>query len=191
MFLTALRIQFLLHVTISSAALVCPSSAYWSVWSDVSRVCLTSSSAALSFSSWLQATHSSVEYRLGKPKIRDDMKNVAMSCMWNRFYLWLLDFYVSTRRYCCVICVWPVNLNAFDCWIIFRVLYMECVLMFVSWNSSSYCSDRIRHFSVFSNHHHICGWIVMLIVVPFFVVQNNRVARNNVRVFTRIQDYLK
>ena len=68
----------------------CPPVSSWSVslpqcCSDVTCVCLISSSARLSFSSWLQATHTSVTYRLGKPANRHPMKSAAMTCRssWN------------------------------------------------------------------------------------------------------------
>jgi len=47
---------------------------------DVAYVCLMSNSANLIFSSWLQATHTSVAYRLWKPKYKFIMKIVAMTC---------------------------------------------------------------------------------------------------------------
>jgi hypothetical protein len=40
----------------------------------VTWVCLISSMAALSFSSWLPATHTSIAYRLAKPKNMLTMK---------------------------------------------------------------------------------------------------------------------
>jgi hypothetical protein len=48
--------------------------------SDMTCVCLISSSAALSFSSWLQATHTNVAYRHGKPKYKHKMKTVVIAC---------------------------------------------------------------------------------------------------------------
>jgi hypothetical protein len=53
-------------------ASVCPCPSCWSApslkcCSDMTYVCLISSSAALSFSSWLQATHTNVAYRLRYP----------------------------------------------------------------------------------------------------------------------------
>jgi hypothetical protein len=47
----------------------------------VTCVCLISSMAALSFSSWLQATHTNIAYRLGKPKNVNPMKMDAMTCV--------------------------------------------------------------------------------------------------------------
>ena len=44
-------------------------------------VCLISSSDSLSFSSWLQATHTSVAYRLGKPIDMNVAKKDAMTCV--------------------------------------------------------------------------------------------------------------
>jgi hypothetical protein len=48
--------------------------------SDVTCVCVISSMAALSFSSWLQATHTNIAYRLGKPKNVNPMKMDAAAC---------------------------------------------------------------------------------------------------------------
>jgi len=48
--------------------------------SDMTCVCLIPSSAALSFSSWLQATHSSVAYRLRKPKHKHNTKIPPITC---------------------------------------------------------------------------------------------------------------
>ena len=54
---------------------------------DMTFVLLISSSAALSFSSWLQATHTSVAYRLVKPKFKHDMKTVVIACeIWISYY---------------------------------------------------------------------------------------------------------
>jgi hypothetical protein len=46
----------------------------------VTCVCLISSMAALSFSSWLQATHTNIAYRGGKPKNVNPMGMHAMTC---------------------------------------------------------------------------------------------------------------
>jgi len=48
--------------------------------SDMPCVCLISSSAALIFSSWLQATHISVAYRFGKSKYKHNTKIAAIAC---------------------------------------------------------------------------------------------------------------
>jgi hypothetical protein len=48
--------------------------------SDMPCVCLISSSASLSFSSWLPATHTSVAKRLWKPKNKLTTKQVAKTC---------------------------------------------------------------------------------------------------------------
>jgi hypothetical protein len=57
----------------SLEARACPCASCWSVFvpqscSAVTCVCLISSRATLSFSSWLQATNTSVAYRHGKPR---------------------------------------------------------------------------------------------------------------------------
>jgi hypothetical protein len=53
-------------------------------------VCLISSSAALSFSSWLQATHTSVAYRLGKANIIIVPKKDAITWVRQRLMLYWL-----------------------------------------------------------------------------------------------------
>ena len=52
-------------------------------------VCLISSRAAVSFSSWLQATHTNVAYRLGKPKPMNSAKRNAMACVRQKIRLFL------------------------------------------------------------------------------------------------------
>jgi hypothetical protein len=62
-------------------------------------VCLISSSAALSFSSWLQATHSSVAYRLGKANPVDKPKKPANTCVRKKFTLyWFKEIFSSVRQ---------------------------------------------------------------------------------------------
>jgi hypothetical protein len=60
-------------------------------WSFVICVCLISGRAAVSFSSWLQATHTSVAYRLGNRKIwilRRGMQWPAWDKSSRYTYLW-------------------------------------------------------------------------------------------------------
>jgi hypothetical protein len=56
--------------------------------SVITCVCLTSSSAALTFSSWLQATHTSVAYRLGKANTKDIANKDAIACVRRKFTLY-------------------------------------------------------------------------------------------------------
>lgn len=60
----------------------CGSLSFLKVCSDMICACLISSSAALSFSIWLQATHTSVANRLGKPNTMLMPKNDATTCKW-------------------------------------------------------------------------------------------------------------
>jgi len=67
--------------------------------SFITYVCLISKRASLSFSSWLQATHTSVAYRLGKPNPVDTPKKHVKTCVRQKFTLyWFKEMLSSLKQ---------------------------------------------------------------------------------------------